>query len=73
MTLWSEVNMPRNQRIAPMQARDRMRPWMADRRRPWVAAVPARSLLPAPRWKAIWALMPTPKPMATALIRFCRG
>ena len=41
--------------------------------KPWVAAVSAFSRSPAPRYSAIMALMPMPKPMAMALEKFWMG
>ena len=38
-----------------------------------VAALFALALSPAPRYRAMHALIPMPKPMAMALIRFCTG
>ena len=40
---------------------------------PWVAAVSAFLWSPAPRYSAIMALMPIPKPMAMALAKFWIG
>ena len=40
---------------------------------PWVAAVSAFLRSPAPRYSAIMALMPIPKPMAMALAKFWIG
>ena len=40
---------------------------------PWVAAVSAFLRSPAPRYSAIMALMPTPKPMAMAFAKFWMG
>ena len=40
---------------------------------PWVAAVSAFWRSPAPRYSAIMALMPMPKPMAMALAKFWMG
>ena len=41
--------------------------------KPWVAAISAFSRSPAPRYSAIMALMPMPKPMAMALEKFWMG
>ena len=40
---------------------------------PWVAAISAFLRSPAPRYRAIMALMPIPKPMAMALAKFWMG
>ena len=56
-----------------MQAAARMIPWITDRTTPWVAARRASSSFPAPLAVAIRALIPTPKPMAMALMKFWIG
>ena len=48
-------------------------PCSSENAMPWVAEASARWRSPAPRYSAIWALMPMPKPMATALMKFCTG
>ena len=40
---------------------------------PWVAAISAFLRSPAPRYRATMALMPIPKPMAMALVKFWMG
>ena len=48
-------------------------PCKADSTRPCVAALPAVSLLPAPRQIAICELIPIPNPIAIAFEKFCTG
>ena len=48
-------------------------PCKADNARPCVAALPAVSLLPAPRQIAICELIPIPNPIAIAFEKFCTG
>ena len=51
----------------------RIRPCSTFRTSPCAAAASAFFGSCAPRWKAITALIPIPKPMVTAFTRFCTG
>ena len=73
MTASSPVKSRRKPGIMAMQTTAAIRPCRMEKTRPWVAAVSARQRSPAPEYSAIRALMPTPKPMAMALIMFCTG
>ena len=73
MTASSLVNIPRKAGMTAMLTTVMTRPWTRAKNRPWEAARLAFARSPAPRCRAIRALMPIPKPMAMALIRFCTG
>ena len=73
MTSFDEVNICRKVGIRAMAPAVSTAACTRENTKPWVAAMSALSCSPAPRWKAITALMPTPKPMPTALIRFWMG
>ena len=73
MTSFDEVNICRKVGIRAMPPAVSTAACTRENTKPWVAAMSALSCSPAPRWKAITALMPTPKPMPTALIRFWMG
>ena len=72
-TVSDEVNILRKAGMIRMLTPVAAAPWIADRTNPWAAARFAFSFSPAPRKNAMAALIPTPKPMARALIRFCTG
>ena len=72
-TLSSSVKERRNRGMMAVQTIEMITPWISDSTMPCVAAVSAFSLLPAPKCSEISALIPTLKPIAMALIRFCTG
>ena len=67
------VKAPRKAGRPRMHSRVSPTPWTSDRSIPWEAARSALSFSPAPRWKAMTALIPMPKPTPTAVMRFCTG
>ena len=73
ITFSSFVNAPKNVGIIAMLMIRARNPCITERIIPWVAEAFAFSLLPAPRWNAIIALIPTPNPMAVAFTKFCTG
>ena len=73
ITAGSVVNRARKRGMTAMLASVRISPWRADRTIPWVAAASARRRSPAPSAMEMTALIPTPKPMATALMKFWTG
>ena len=73
ITSTSPVNILRNTGINRIPAAIIITLWINANINPCVAAISAFSLLPAPRWNAITALIPIPKPIAIAFIRFCSG
>ena len=73
ITAWEVVNIPKKAGIRAMPATVSTTPWTKDSASPWEAARSASSRWPAPRCREITALMPTPKPMPTALIKFWMG
>ena len=73
MTVSSLVNIRRKVGMIRMLTTVMTTPCSSESIKPWVAAIFAFLCSPAPRCRAICALMPTPKPMAMALIRFCTG
>ena len=72
-TASSLVNRRRKAGMAGMLTARMTTPCSSANTMPWVAAVSALVCSPAPLYRAMRALMPTPKPMAMALIRVCTG
>ena len=73
MTSCSFVNILRNTGINGIHNAVITMPWIILKSIPCVAAVFAFLKFFAPSWKDICALIPTPKPIAIALIKFCTG
>ena len=67
-TASSLVNRRRKAGMAGMLTARMTTPCNSAKAMPWVAAVSALACSPAPLYRAMRALMPTPKPMAMALI-----
>ena len=73
MTDSEEVKARRKAGMTAMQIRVRRIPWIRARVSPWEAAMSASFFFPAPRLRAMTALIPTPKPMPDALMKFWMG